>query len=591
MKNLRCFATRAFLALLLTLLPGAVFPQTLLRPATQPQFVHPLPNPLDNVLLPDTKTYPGYDYYHVTMNQVRRPLGLFNPTTEMPLETTVWAYSGSFPGPTFEARRGRPVKVLFTNDLTNGKGMSLPHLLPLDTTLDCGLDSFGDPTYCRPFVRTVPYLYGARTDDLNSGNPEAWFTAGFEQTGPKWSDKSYDYPNDQEAATLWYHDRAIGITRLNVYAGLAGFYLLRDDVEKGLQTSGVLPTYPYEVPLMIQDRSFYTDGSLAYPQDPFLDEKGNPVSLDPITGRPVPSIIPELYGDFILANGVVWPYLKVEPRPYRFRILNGSDSRFYTLSVSGKYSKGISVVGGDGGFLNRVVQVRQLVLAPGERADVILDFSASAGQTLTLINTAPTPYPAGTAPDPRTTGRVLQLRVQGGVTPIPWVDLSKPFLLRPPIEWPRPTPGLPARGVLLMEGTDSIGREMPALGTWDFGLMRWADPVTETPRAGTTEVWQILNASEYSYPIHLDGVQVQVIERQNFDLAAYVPGKPQTLVYTGKPVPPLAEESGWKDTVRAAPGEVTRIAVSFDLGGEFVWRCSIQSHQDNEMMRPLFVMH
>jgi spore coat protein A len=576
---------------LVLLLPAAAAAQTLLDPAAQPKFVNPLPNPLNNVLVPDPVTYPGYDYYHVTMRQVRQQLGLVDPVTHQPLWTTVWGYDGSYPGPTFEARKGRPVKVLFTNDLVDANGNPLPHLLPLDTTLDCGpLDIFGNPSNCRPFVRTVPHLHGGHVADHSDGNPEAWFTAGFAQTGPKWSRQIYDYPNDQEAATLWYHDHAMGITRLNVYAGLAGFYLLRDDNELRLQEDGILPWD--EVPIVIQDRSFYSDGSLAYPADPFLDGNGNPVSLDPVTGQPVPSITPEFFGDFILVNGVAWPYLNVEPQAYRFRILNGSDSRFYTLGTSGFYRGGFAVVGGDGGFLNTVTPLKtKLVIAPGERVDVVMDFSGSRGQTITLTNTAPTPYPGGTAPNPATSGKVLQLRVSWAPEPLPWVNLpSQPYTLRDPIVPLTPTPGVPAREVLLAEGTDPLGRILPQLGTSAAGPLLYMDPVTETPRLGTTETWTVINTTMDAHPVHLHLVQFQVINRQPFDTAAYVPGQPNTLAFTGNPVPPLPQETGWKDTVKANPGEVTRVIARFDLLGDYVWHCHILSHEDHEMMRPLQVV-
>ena len=185
---MKSFATRLGFALLLVLLPSAIFPQIMLPPSTQPQFVNLLPNPLDHVLQPDTKTYAGYDFYRVTMNQVRVKLGLVDPFTRLPLWTTVWGYNGMFPGPTFEARSGQPVKVLFANELAGLNGKPLPHLLPLDTTVDCGpLDSFGNPSNCRPFVRTVPHLHGGHVADHSGGNPEAWFTAGFGEVGPKWS--------------------------------------------------------------------------------------------------------------------------------------------------------------------------------------------------------------------------------------------------------------------------------------------------------------------------------------------------------------------------------------------------------------------
>src|SRR6185369_804830 len=451
------------------------------------KFVNPLPNPLNNVLVPNTTTYPGYDYYHVTMQQVRQKLGIVDPVTLQPLWTTVWGYNGSFPGPTFEATKGRPAKVLFTNDLVDANGQPLPHLLPLDTSIDCGLDAYGAPSYCRPFVRTVAHLHGGHVADHSDGNPESWFSAGFGTTGPKWTRQIYDYPNDQEAATLWYHDHAMGITRLNVYAGLAGFYLLRDNNERTLQANYNLPKYPYEIPLVIQDRMFKTDGSLYYPDTPW------PGANDPITGLPVPSIQPEFFGDFILVNGVTWPVLDVEPRAYRFRILNGSDSRFYYLRLG---SRDFHVVGTDGGFIYPEVKVSRLLIAPGERVDVVIDFTMKQGQTFILTNTAGTPYPTGPAPDPNTTGKIMQFRV------------NKPLSATPPWNWshPRPaaipalTPNAPERQVLLAERTDPLNRILPLLGTSADGPLLYMDPATETPAVGTTESWTIINTTTDAHP-------------------------------------------------------------------------------------------
>jgi spore coat protein A len=568
--------------------------QTLLDPLTQPKFVNPLPNPLDNVLVPDTTTYPGYQYYKVSMTQFRQILGVVDPITLAPLSTPVWGYNGTYPGPTFEATTGQPVKVRFANNLVDSLGLPLPHLLPLDTTLHCGNDPFGNPTYCRPFVRTVAHLHGGHVADTSDGNPEAWFSAGWNEKGPRWSRKIYDYPNDQEAATLWYHDHALGITRLNVYAGLAGFYLLRDDLERSLQAQRYLPKYPYEIPMVLQDRSFYTDGSLAYPNAPWLNDQGQPVSLDPLTGQPVPSIQPELFGDFILVNGATWPLLDVEPRIYRFRILNGSGSRFYDLKlslVSGLTKPAMYQIGSDGGFLNAPVEINHLILAPGERADLLVDFSQSQSAVVNLTNSANTPYPDGAPPNPDTTGKVLKIRVVKPLQPTP-PDTTIPTTLRPtPIPDLVATPGVPAREVLLAETTDGIGRTLPLLGTNQLGTRMWDDPITETPKLGTTESWTIINDTPDTHPVHLHLVQFQVVNREQFDTATYVPGNPSTLhLIPGTRQLPAPNERGWKDTVRANKGTVTRVIAKFDLAGLYVWHCHILEHEDNEMMRPLQVV-
>ena len=568
--------------------------QTTLDPLTQPKFINPLPNPLDNVLVPDTTTYPGYQYYRVSMTQFRQLLGIVDPVSLAPLSTTVWGYNGTYPGPTFEATTGQPAKVRYTNNLTDSLGLPLPHLLPLDTTVHCGNDEFGIPYYCRPFVRTVAHLHGGHVPDHSDGNPEAWFSAGYAEKGVRWSRKIYDYPNDQEAATLWYHDHALGITRLNVYAGLAGFYLLRDSLERTLQNQRFLPKYPYEIPMVIQDRSFYTDGSLAYPNDPWLNRRGDPVSLDPLTGQPVPSIQPEFFGDFILVNGMTWPRLDVEPRIYRFRLLNGSGSRFYDLRlnmVSGVTKPAMYQIGSDGGFLDAPVAITHLILAPGERADLLLDFSQSQNVELNLTNSAPTPYPTGDVPDSATTGKILKIRVVKPLQPTP-LDTVIPTSLRSvPIPALVPTPGVADRQVLLAEQTDAIGRVQPLLGTSQLGPLMWDDPATETPKLGTTERWLIINDTNDTHPVHLHLVQFQVINREEFDVATYIPGDPATLQFIpGTRQLPAVNERGWKDTVRAPTGMVTRVIAKFDLAGLYVWHCHILEHEDHEMMRPLQVV-
>ena len=162
--------------------------------------------------------------------------------------TPLWGYNGMFPGPTFDVRRGRPIAVDWKNDLPS------KHLLPIDPVIH------GAETD-KPNVRTVVHLHGAKVMPDSDGYPEAWFTRNFAKTGPFFKNRTYHYPNDQRAATLWYHDHALGVTRLNVYAGLAGMYLLRDEEEDSFD----LPSGRYEVALMIQDRILDPDGSLIYP--------------------------------------------------------------------------------------------------------------------------------------------------------------------------------------------------------------------------------------------------------------------------------------------------------------------------------------
>ena len=557
-----------------------------LDPSTQPRFVNTLPNPLERVLVPDTRRYPGGDYYEMQMGEVDQDLGLRDPDTGAPLRTRIWGYGNpgvglSYPGPTVLARRGRPARVRWESRLPER------HLLPIDTTVHCGPGRHGHDSHCRPFVRTVVHLHGGHVPDHSDGYPEAWFTAGFKEVGPQWTREIYEYPNDQEAATLWYHDHALGITRLNVYAGLAGFYLITDDNEDRLLRQGSLPDQRYEVPLLIQDRSFNRDGSLFYGPANGNEGDERTVVRDPVTGRAITSIEPEFFGDMNLVNGKVWPVLAVEPRRYRFRLLNGSNARFYRLSLDS--GQPFHQIGTEGGFLEVPVIVPALLLAPAERVDVVVDFSdpALAGRTIVLANDAPTPFPRGESPDTDTAGVVMAFRVVEARSDVP--DSVLPARLRAPIVALEPA-GATTRQLLLAEEKDGHGRVLPLLGTASEGPLRWDDTITEAPRLNSTEIWSIINATDDAHPIHLHLVQFQILDRQPFDTGTFVPGQPGTLKLSADRVLPQAGEAGWKDTAVMNPGEVTRLIARFDRPGLYVWHCHILEHEDHEMMRPYRVL-
>lgn len=559
----------------------------LLDPLSQPKFVNELPNPLAPAAI-FAPTTPGGSDYEIGVHQFQQSLGLVDPDSGLPLSTTVWGYGNdaqpaTYPGRTIVAQRDEPISVHWTNDLVDENGVPLPHLLPVDTSLHWAMPS--DPEYPESGVPIVTHLHGGHTESASDGIPEAWFTPDFAQTGSAWSKEIYNYDNNQQAATLWYHDHALGITRLNVYAGLAGFYILRDDVDTGTPDDPLtladenplnLPVGPYEVPLVIQDRMFTEDGELYYPSEP------------EIAGAPDPSVLPEFFGDFILVNGVTWPVLDVEPRPYRFRMLNGSDSRFYDLAVSGgsgSFGPEIRQIGTDDGLLYQPVSLNRLTLGPGERADVIIDFAAFAGQTLIVRNTAHSPFPKGETVDSRTTGQIMAFRVTKPLdtSQYPLEELAS-TLREAPIA-PLVQDGA-TRKLLLFEATDEYGRLRPQLGTVANGALMWDDPTTETPNLNDVEVWEIYNSTEDAHPIHLHLVSFQVQSRQKFK-ADQDPetGALSDIRLLGLPKSPEANELGWKDTVIMYPGQVTRIIAKFDRPGEYVWHCHILSHEDHEMMR------
>jgi spore coat protein A, manganese oxidase len=505
-------------------------------------FVDSLPIP--GVLKPVSKN-PKRTNYVVRMREFFQKLHRDLPPTRL------WGYEGKYPGPTIETRKDELVRVLWLNQLPSR------HLLPVDKTLHGANNG-------APAVRTVVHVHDGVSPPDSDGHPEAWFTRGFKKTGSFFKRKIYRYPNRQRATTLWYHDHALGITRLNVYAGLAGFYLLRDNNEQSLN----LPKGEFEIPLVIQDRSFNQDGSLFYPKKP----SSAPSNL------PIPSVIPEFFGDTILVNGKVWPFLEVEPRKYRFRILNGSNARFYTLALSS--GQPFIQIGTDGGLLRKPVRVKRIILGPAERADVIIDFSKFKGQTITLKNSARAPFPGGAPVNPKTTGLVMQFRV---TRPLSGRDTNTV-----PARLSRITPlsvkqAIKIRNLSLVESTDRFGRLLLLLDN-----KRWNAPVTEKPLLGSVEIWRLINTTPDTHPIHLHLVRFRILNRQPFDVQHFK--KTGKLIFTGPPVPPAPYERGLKDTVRANPGEVTRFITRFKpFTGEYVWHCHILEHEDHEMMRPFII--
>jgi spore coat protein A len=360
-----------------------------------------------------------------------------------------------------------------------------------------------------------------------------------------------------------------------VYAGLAGFYLLTDNNEQQLQADNKLPAAAYDMGLAIQDRMFTTDGQLYYPSAPEEEE------------QPSPSILPEFFGNFILVNGKTWPVLEVEPRQYRFRMLNGSDSRFYNLFMAGNIN--FWQIGSDQGLLTSPVQMNQMLLGPGERKEVIIDFSDPVlwGQTIILRNNAKSPYPKGETVDPKTTGQIMAFRVNKPLnTNIPLTVL--------PTTFHSPITALvqsgPTRKLLLFETEDEFDRIKPMLGTIDGGAMNFEDPVTENIRLNDTEVWEFYNTTADAHPIHIHLVKFQVISRQKFKgTLDEQTGKLTNIHLLGQPQLNSVDKDGWKDTYVMIPGEVTRVIAKFDLPGRYEWHCHILSHEDHDMMRPLMV--
>jgi spore coat protein A, manganese oxidase len=506
--------------------------RTQLNASSLTQFVDPLPLP--EIIQPSGhRTSPDnpavqLPYYRVAMRQFE------NKVHRDMKPTRVWGYASGSPGPSFETRSGQGLLVEWVNELPG------THLLPIDHSIH-GAEAD------RPDVRTVVHLHGAKAPPESDGYPENWYVPG--------KSAICHYPNRQDAAMLWYHDHALGINRLNVFAGLLGAFFVRDELEDSLN----LPRGKYEIPLVLYDRIFDLEGQLNYP-----------VSAD----NPKSPWVPEVFGDAVVVNGKIFPYLEVEPRKYRFRVLNGANGRFFHLTLavgptSGEQMSGrlaLHQIGTDQGLLSAPVLLQRLSIAPGERADLIVDFSGYGGASVILKND---------------NLNVMQFRVaQKG----PRDESALPQTLRAVPKIPESS-AVKTRMLTLVEVDDLVQRPVKML----LNNAHWSMPVTENPVLDSVEIWNLINLTDDAHPIHLHLVRFQILDRRAFNISAYwATGE---IKYTGPVAPPEPGEAGWKDTVRADPGMVTRIIIRFEgFTGRYVWHCHILEHEDNEMMRPFDVV-
>ena len=607
------------------------------------------PNPIAGVT---------YDYYRMEIGEFTQ---LVHP--DLPKATKLWGYadianpsSGGhrYLGGVIVAKAGKPVKMTVTNNLP------AVHPLPVDTSL---MGAEMGPN------RAVTHLHGGFTPWSTDGGPFAWYAPNgahgesFLNPGPNPGQADYFYTNDQSGRLLWYHDHALGTTRLNAYAGLASAYIIRDDIEATMIDMGILPSA--EVPLVIQDKSFKLvddawgkAGDLWYPSfyDPNKWELGPHKQLPP-----VPSCVPEFFSDTVVVNGAVSPFLDVQPQAYRFRILNACQARFLNIQLYyadssgmvadlGKAGPSFIQIGTEGGFLQAPVVLNNpprrigfdpntgnansftLLLAPAERADLIIDFSqVPVGSKLILFNDSPAPFPGGDpindhsgldrGPD---TSSLLQFRVvapQGAKQTLrmpaaltalkKWMTVSaregRSAGLSPRVSSNSSLPMVDnIRDLTLNEDFDDFGRLMQLCGTTTRSFVgastfgrTYIDEPTEVVSSGSTEIWRIFNLTADTHPVHFHLVNAQVLSRQAFD-AANFNGNP---VLLGNPRKPDPNEMGLKETVRMDPGEMTEVIMKFDLptvpfnvpdsprtgGAEYVWHCHILEHEEHDMMRPLVV--
>jgi spore coat protein A, manganese oxidase len=523
------------------------------------KYTQPVPLPGNGIVVASPS---GPNRYSFTQTEIARQLHPHLPPTPL------WAYddgsglagqSGSF-GMAVVAKTGTPLEVAYTHALPE----TYPDWLPVDTRL----------TPLGNEVRLMTHLHGGFVAADSDGNP-AVTPDGF---GPG-DTQSVFYTNQSPqmpASLLWFHDHGLGTTRLNVFAGLAAAYILRDEYDTGEEPNPIgIPGAAYEIPLVIQDRQFNPDGTFLYPT---TDIEGA-------------TWIGEYFGDTMLVNGKVWPFLDVEPRMYRLRILNGCNARILSLDVGGP---DLWQIGAEGGMWDVPVPVKRLVLAPAERADVLVDFSRFAGETLVLKNhnpSKPVVTPAPSLP------QVMQIRVGDTVS--------------------RPGPGsvpssLPGRAADLH---DPVTTRYITLNEIDIDEATWflnlngvhfdEGPTTETPKVGAVEDWVYVNLTGDTHPMHMHLVTFQVVGRTPFDAEAYEEGNegphgvrggidPSPFA-TGPMLPPAPEERGFKDTVKVNPGYFTTIRAKFDLPAavtapqDYVHHCHIVEHEDNDMMRPFTV--
>jgi spore coat protein A, manganese oxidase len=643
--------------------------------------VYPLdPNGIP-LALPDAFSTASVDHYSLVAGQYTDQL---HPALG---PTKLWGYADAAHGGLHRhlggiivAQKGKPVQITMTNNLP------ATHIIPMDTTIP-GANQAQNRTAVHLHGGLVPWISDGGPHDwfapdgthgLSFLNNSVAYPAGPTTWAP--GQAEYFYPNNQSARLVWYHDHAWGITRINAYAGVASAYVIRDTA---LESSAGLPIIERpdlpgggrEVPLVFQDKVFVgpnlaavdptwpascpnTPGSLWYAhtyEHPRWALKNGLLLPDP-------SVVPEFFGDTMLCNGTVYPTVKLEQRRYRFRILNACNARFLSMNlyirdasldgmtlnnkglVTNPAGPAITMIGSEGGFLPAPVTLNappvsfpgvaqtlpnQFLVAPAERADVLIDFSAlPVGTKLILYNDAPAPFPggkvyndyffgnqqspvvtqAGFGPDTR---QLLQIEVVApgpSSPPDPPLSLDRlspdPTLLAP-LGVTTPPPGVPVRDLTLNEVADAYGRLIQLLGTTSrapgggFGKA-YMDAPTEVVRAGSTEVWRILNTTADTHPIHFHLVNVQILSRQPFQVTSFT-GVPN---FQGPAVPPSPNEQGWKETVRMNPGECTTVIMKFDLpavpfavptsprtgGAEYVWHCHILEHEEHDMMRPLIVI-
>jgi len=538
-------------------------------------------------------------------------------------ESAVWGYDGTVPGPTIEAEAGQPVTVAWRNELDG----ALPVVV---TTAPEAADASGVPVQCVPGLsggtpdQNAAALAGHAVVHLHGGLTPASYDGWAENLSAPGQDAVFHYPMGQRAALLWYHDHVMGVTRLTVYAGLAGLWIIRDQREREL---GLPEGPPFEVPLLVQDRNFgraaggRLTGELVHKTDPGTMEA---------------------FAPFTVVNGKVWPVHDVQPATCRLRVLNGSNARTFRLVLlrDGRPELDrITQIGTDSGLLPAPVAVPAdgLVLAPAERADLLVDFSdLEPGGQLTLANTAGAPFdghpfPATGAAEAADPGQLLPYPDVMRFRAVAGHPARRPRPGRLATDSTAPTQadlsGAVRRAVALAEqeldgrpnmvtmrelavAADGdpqapvitvVGQHGQTLARLRTAAVHFEDAATFFPVLGRWEVWQLINLTGDTHPIHIHLEPFHVLARR--PIAVTVPGNgigdrdtTATVRLARDPGDELdhvidANERGPKDTVRVNPHEIVELAIRFQAySGRYMYHCHILEHEDRDMMRPIVIM-
>ncbi|XP_021887105.1 multicopper oxidase LPR2-like [Carica papaya] len=522
--------------------------------------------------IPDMPRLKGFDFINGVPKPKTLKIGMFVKKWKFHKDlpaTSVFAYGASrstatVPGPTIEALHGVDTYVTWQNHLPSD------HILPWDPTIPTAIPNKGIPT--------VVHLHGGIHEPASDGNSNSWFTTEFKEKGPTWTQETYHYTNNQQPGNLWYHDHAMGLTRENLLAGLIGTYIIRHpSVEDPL---GLPCGDEFDRPLMVFDRSFRIDGSI------YLNSTGNNPSIHP-------QWKPEYFGDVVIVNGKAWPYMMVQRRKYKFRLINASNARFFRFF----FTNGLRFihVGSDSAYIEKPVINNETLVAPSEIADIVVDFSESKTNIAILANNGPDAFSPSLS---KVMKFIINKKLEDDTSRVP----------NKLIEYPLPDPfSAPLTRYIAMYEYTSDTDEPTHLY---LNGKSYEEPVTEIVKVGASEVWSVINLTKDHHPFHIHlGLfmvleQKKLVNRDEFEECMKKKNDAiecQVSKYArGRKLEVPAHHKGWKNVYTISPGCMAKILVrfsyihsnesySFDATAEpgYIYHCHILDHEDNVMMRPL----